>query len=254
MQLWRAAEAADKDKVEMASTLITFEDRPSDSPVVERVWRSRSDRAGIFLSMASCHCVMVVTRHDGKTFLTVRGPETRATIADCPAEGEWIGIYFKLGTFMPLLPARVLRDRNDVRLPAASDRSFWLNGSAWEYPSFENAETFVARLLKQQLIATDPHVQDALRGSTRGLSLRTQQRRFVRATGMAYATIRQIERARDATNRLRNGARIADVAYDTGYFDQAHLTRSLQRFIGQTPAQIAGGQEQLSLLYNTDAG
>src|SRR6185369_3318687 len=111
--------------------------------------RSHSDRAGTFLSMASCHCVMVVTRHEGKTFLTVRGPETRATTADCPAEGEWIGIYFKLGTFMPLLPAQVLRDRNDVHLPAASHRSFWLNGSAWEYPSFDNAETYVARLSKQ---------------------------------------------------------------------------------------------------------
>jgi len=239
----------------MASALIMFEDRPSDSPVVERVWRSHSDRAGTFLSMASCHCMMVVTRHEGKTFLTVRGPETRASSADCPAEGEWIGIYFKLGTFLPLLAAGVLRDRNDVRLPAASDRSFWLDGSTWEYPSFDNAETFVARLLKQGVIATDPHVQDALCGQPRRLSRRTQQRHFLRATGMTYATIRQIERARHATHLLRNsGALIADVALDAGYFDQAHLTRSLKHFIGQTPAQIAGGREQLSLLYNTKDG
>src|SRR5262249_44239587 len=136
----------------MANALITFEDRPSDSPVVERVWRSHSDRAGTFFSMASCHCMMVVTRHEGKTSLTVRGPETRSSTADCPAEGEWVGIYFKLGTFVPLLPAGVLRDRNDVRLPASSERSFWLDGAAWEYPSFDNAETFVARLLKHELL------------------------------------------------------------------------------------------------------
>jgi AraC-like DNA-binding protein len=42
------------------------------------------------------------------------------------------------------------------------------------------------------------------------------------------------------------------VAQDAGYFDQAHLTRSLRRFIGQTPMQIVRNQEQLSLLYNTD--
>ena len=42
----------------------------------------------------------------------------------------------------------------------------------------------------------------------------------------------------------------ADVAYEAGYYDQAHLTRSLQRFIGQTPAGIARGEQQLSLLYN----
>ncbi len=232
---------------------ITFEDRPSDSPVIERVWRSHSERAGSFQSMAACNWVMVVTRLAGRTYLTVRGPETKATPADCPAAGEWIGVHFKLGTFMPLLPTGVLRDRNDVTLPEASGRSFYLNGSAWEYPSFENAETFVKRLVKHGLIATDPYVDDVLRGQPRRLSQRTEQRHFLRATGVTYGTIRQIERARHATNLLRHGAPIAEVAVDAGYFDQAHLTRSLKHFIGQTPAPVVRGEGQLSLLYNTAA-
>lgn len=232
--------------------LITFEDRPSDSPVVERVWRSQSDRAGTFLSMATCHWVMVVTRLGGRTFLTVRGPETRATSAECPADGEWIGVHFKLGTYMPLLPTGILRDRNDVTLPTASGRSFLLDGSAWEYPSFENAETFVRRLVQRKLVAIDPHAQDIVRGERPPRSRRTDQRRVLRATGMTHATIRQIQRARRATILLQRGAPIADVAYDAGYYDQAHLTRSLRRFVGQTPAEIASGREQLSLLYNTD--
>lgn len=232
--------------------LITFEDRPSDSPVVERVWRSRSERAGTFLSMAACNWTMVVTRLAGKAHLTVRGPETRATSAECPADGEWIGIHFALGTSLALLPPAALRDRNDVTLPAASPCSFLLDGAAWEYPSWENAETFVQRLVKGGLVATDPHVQDVLRGATQPGSRRTDQRRVLRATGMTHATIRQIQRARRATMRLRGGASIADVTYDAGYYDQAHLTRSLQRFVGQTPAAIAAGREQLSLLYKTD--
>lgn len=69
---------------------------------------------------------------------------------------------------------------------------------------------------------------------------------------MTAAAIRQIERARHATQLLRQGASIAAVAQDAGYFDQAHLTRSLRRFVGQTPAQVVRGQEQLSLLYNTE--
>ena len=67
---------------------IHFEDRPSDSTVVDRVWRSRSERAGAFHSMATCVWVMVVTRHEGRTFLTVRGPETRATIAELSCGGR----------------------------------------------------------------------------------------------------------------------------------------------------------------------
>src|SRR5262245_36584501 len=113
------------------NTFISFEDRGSDVSVVERVWRSHSDRAGTFHSMAACNWGIVVSRVAGKTIVTVRGPETRATSADCPADGEWIGIQFKLGTFMPSLPTGTLRDRNDETLPAASSRSFWLNGSAW---------------------------------------------------------------------------------------------------------------------------
>ena len=230
---------------------IHFEDRPSDSTVVDRVWRSRSERAGAFHSMATCVWVMVVTRHEGRIFLTVRGPETRATIASCPAEGEWVGIEFRLGTFMPVLPAGDLRDRNGVTLPG-SQRSFRLNGSAWEYPSFENAESFVGRLVKQGLIASDPCVQAALRRRPEPVSQRTEQRHFLRAVGVTHATVRQIERARYATRLLREGAAISRVVDDAGYFDQAHLTRSVRRFIGQTPAQIAGRTEQLSFLYKTE--
>lgn len=93
---------------------LTFDDRPSDSPFVERVWRCHSERTGTFLSIAASHWEMVLTRHNGKTTLTVRGPETKAATLDCPAEGEWLGIRFKLGTFMPHLPARNLLDRRDV--------------------------------------------------------------------------------------------------------------------------------------------
>src|SRR5215216_5766315 len=56
-----------------------IDDRPSDSPFVERVWRAHSERAGTFLSVASSHCEMVVTRHRGRIKVTLRGPETRAT-------------------------------------------------------------------------------------------------------------------------------------------------------------------------------
>jgi len=231
--------------------LIRFEDRPSDSPLVERVWRSHSQAAGTFQSMASCHWMMVVTRHRGKTFFTIRGPETKATVADCPAGGDWVGVHFKLGTFMPLLRTAGLRDRNDLTLPQAGGRSFWLYGSAWEYPSFENIDTFVHRLVKRGLIAKDPGVEAALEGRPQPRSRRTEQRHILQVTGMTQASIRQIARAREATRLLTSGAPLLRVTHDLGYFDQAHMTRSLKRFIGQTPAQIARGEQQLSLLYNS---
>jgi AraC-like DNA-binding protein len=230
---------------------IIFDDRPSDSPFVERVWRCHSERAGTFVSVAASHLEMVVTRHRGTTLLTLRGPETRATQADCPADGEWLAIRFKLGTFMPQHPAGTLIDRRDENLPRASSRTFWLDGSRWEYPDFENAEAFVARLVRNGVIACDDAVEAALQGERQALSRRSAQRHFLQATGITHSTFRQIERARHATNLLKQGVSILDTVHEAGYFDQAHLTRSLRHLIGQTPARISREDEQLSFLYKT---
>jgi hypothetical protein len=230
---------------------LIFDDRPSDSPLVERIWRSHSDRAGAFVSVAESRFEMVVTRHRGKMFLTLRGPETHATTADCPAEGEWLGIRFRLGTFMPQLLPGVLRDRRDVTLPGAASRSFWLTGSAWEYPDFDNADTFVTRLAQKGIIARDSAVDAVLHRQPRASSLRSAQRHFLRATGLSHSGVRQIERARYATHLLKDGVSILDAVHLAGYFDQAHLTRSLKHRIGQTPAEIIRGQQQLSFLYKT---
>jgi AraC-like DNA-binding protein len=234
------------------SEFIHFEYRASDHPFVEKVWRCRSDRANSFLSVAANNFEMVVTKLARRSFLTLRGPETAATTIDCPAEGEWIAIRFKAGIFMPRFLPGSLRDHRDVTLPAATGRSFWLSGSALEYPNFENAEIFVKRLATSGIISRDPIVDDTLQRRPRALSLRSGQRHFLRSTGVSYTTFRQVERARYATNLLREGVSILDVVSSAGYFDQAHLTRSLRHFIGETPARIVLRQKQLSFLYKTN--
>lgn len=230
--------------------IFSFDERPSDSPFVERVWRAQSERDGHFLSVAASHWEIVVSKFQDQTTLTVRGPETKVTPHECPVGGEWLGIRFKLGTVMPHLPARHLVD-GDVNLPGATSQSFWLQGSAWQFPDFENADTFVEWLVRDGLLVREPVVEAALQNHTKNFSTRTIQRYFLRATGLTYSTIRQIERARYATTRLQQGIPIADVVAEAGYHDQPHLNRSLQQFIGQTPTQIMNMDKQLSFLYKT---
>src|ERR671910_2294507 len=182
---------------------------------------------------------MVITTLDGKTMITTRGPETKASEADFPADAEFFGIIFKLGTFMPHLPVKTLLDRQDATLPEASSSSFWLHGSAWELPTFENADVFVGRLIRQGILVRDPVVEAATQGHALDMSIRSLQYRFLQATGLSYKTIQQIERARSAVSLLERGTAISDAAFELGYFDQAHLSNSLKRFIGRTPAQIA---------------
>lgn len=233
--------------------IIFDEERLSDSPFVERIWRCHSEGASPFLSIAESRCELVVTRLQGKSTLTVRGPETRATsFGDCPAEGEWLGIRLKPGAFLSHLPARTLVDAA-VTLPEATSTSFWLGGSAWHFPDYDNADTFVDRLVREGLLVRESVVGAALQGHLKDFSLRSLQRRFLQTAGVTQNTVRQIERARAATLLLQQGVSILDTIEEAGYFDQPHLTRSLKYFIGQTPAQILqkSRPEQLSFLYKT---
>ncbi len=210
-----------------------------DSPFIETIWYTQSEPGGDFISAAESRSEIVVSRYEGQTTVTVRGPETKATLASSPVEGEFLGIVFRLGTFMPSLLPKNLMDRNDVLLPIISHKSFWLDESVWEIPNFNNADVFVARLVREKLLVHDPIVATVLQGGSPAVSPRTLQYHFVRATGLSYKMIQQIDRAKQALALLQQGISIADTAYQTGYFDQAHLTNALKRFLGQTPAEIA---------------
>ncbi len=233
--------------------IIFDEERPSDSPFVERIWCSHSEGTAPFLSIAVSRCELVVTKLHGKITMTVRGPETRATpLGDSPSDGEWFGILLKLGTFLPHLPTRSLLDTG-VTLPEATDNTFWLSGSAWEFPTSDNAEIFVRRLVRAGLLVRDPVIEAALQGQIKDLTPRSVQYHFLQATGITQNMARQIERARSATLLLQQGVSISETILEAGYYDQPHLTRSLQRFIGQTPAELLhhSRPEQLSFLYKT---
>jgi len=125
-----------------------------------------------------------------------------------------------------------------ITLPEAADHSFWLGSSAWRFPNYENADTFVNRLVREDLLMCDPVVNAINQGKSPTMSLRTVQYRVLRSTGLSQRTIRQIERARYAATLLKQGVSILDTVYMGGYSDQPHLTRSLKHFIGHTPAEI----------------
>ena len=229
------------------------DERPSDSPFIEMIWRHHSKGAHAFLSMAGVHSGLVITKYRDKTTLTIRGPETRATPAYDHTDAECIGILFRPGVFMQNMPPTTLIDRRDLHLPGASSQSFWLHGSAWQFPDFENADTFVERLIRQELLVRSSIVNAVVQGEVVDTTPRTVQRHFLQTTGLTQGLIRQIERARQATRLLKQGRSILDTVYEAGYFDQPHLTRSLKHFIGLTPTQILDANRvmRLSLLYKT---
>lgn len=216
---------------------ILYEQRSSESPYVESITHGRTADDGSAVRPAESRWHMVVTRQDGNARMLVVGPWTTSGVASWTEGAEIIWVRFGLGTFMPYLPAMTFLDTETV-LPGAADRSFWLGGSAWQFPDQENVDTFVERLVRDGVLVRDPIVNAALEGRPQGLSPRTLRHRFLRATGLSQSRIRGIERAGRAAALLRRGASIPDAVHEEGYFDQPHLTRSLKRWVGHTPAQI----------------
>ena len=233
--------------------LIQFDDRESDSPYIERVWRSRSRHGGSFLSMAESNIELVVTRLPGFQAVILRGPVSQGSLVECPPNGEWLAIRFRLGTYLPGIPTGSLIDHQSVQLPILPDGRFWFSDSAWEIPRYDNAEDLVARLARAGVIACSHATDAAIEGDIGWISRRSVQRHFRKVTGMTFSNYQQILRARHAAALLANGASILDAAFDAGYFDQAHLTRSVKQLIGMTPARIARDRPQLSFSYKASA-
>jgi hypothetical protein len=231
--------------------IVDLDGRPSDSPFVESIYWARSEGGGSFTSIAASQWEMVMTKQKGKVTLSLRGPETKASSAAIPEDAEFLGITFKHGLFMPSLPVYELVDR-EIHLTATGKNSFELFGDTWEFPTSENAEVFINRLLRKDMLAHDQLVDDVMRGKSLDMSLRSIQRRFLHVTGLTYKTIQQIERARQALSLLQNGEPILDTAYLLGYFDQPHLTRSLKLYAGKTPAQIVQTNAQNDVVFLQD--
>ncbi len=217
---------------------IVYEERASDSPYVETVTHGWTLREGETVRPAESHWHMVFVKHHGSTQALVVGSLTTAGIASWGADAEILWIKFKLGTFIPHLPVRDFLNV-ETPLPAAASRTFWLKGSAWQLPSYDNVETFIDRLVRDDALMRDPVVSAALKDQPlQALSSRTLRHRFLHATGVSHNHIRQVERAQQAAALLVQGVSILDVVDQLGYFDQPHLTKALKRFTGYTPAQM----------------
>jgi Helix-turn-helix domain len=223
--------------VKRAVQLFVFEDGPPSRPLVERTWRTRSVPEQAFISVAAPHWEIVVTRRAGGAEVTLRGPETRATHVAIPQDAEFFGIEFALGTFLSGVSMGRLVDQA-VSLPVTGP-TFRLAGSTWEIPGPAGAAAFVDRLADAGVVTHDPVVPAVLGGESTGLSRRSVERRVARATGLTQGLVRQIRRADRAVGLLAEARPPAEAAGEAGYADQAHMARSLRRFVGQRPAEVA---------------
>ncbi len=216
-----------------------FEGRESDSPYIHMIWRGYTPPNYAATCPADSRWNLLLIKQHDEVKVTVEGPLTKALSKFRLDESEFLVIKFRLGAFFPYLPVTNLAN-TDALLPEGASKSFWLDGSTWQFPDFENVETFVERLVREDVLVLDPVVNSVLQNETPDVSDRTVRRRFLYTTGLTPKALQQIERAQQAATLLEQGGSILDTVYAAGYADQSHLTRSLKRYYGQTPAQIVG--------------
>lgn len=216
---------------------LLLEERPTDSPLVATLAQGQTVKDGSTIRPAESHWHLVLVTYRGQSKAIITGPQTAPGVASWKEDAEILWIKFKPGTFIPHLPFKTLVDK-ETALPGASSRSFWLKGSAWQVPDIEHVDVFLDRLEREELLVRDPVVKAVLQNQAPDLSPRTLRHRFLQATGMSKNDFQQIERAQQAELLLRQGTSVPDTVYALGYFDQPHLTRSLKRWVGHTPARL----------------
>ena len=195
----------------------------------------------------------------------VAGPDTGPAPSSCPPGTVLAGLRLRPGAGGPALglPLSVLLDQRvdavDLRadLPAspAAELAQGLPGSVTP----DVAMSGLVRIARCMLGAgpPDPLVVETARrlGSPRarvetvaedlGVSERQLRRRCHAAVGYGPATLRRVLRFRrfvssiDATGTAGEPADLARLAAETGYADQAHLTRDCAQLAGLPPARLA---------------
>ncbi len=214
-----------------------YEDRLSGSPFVESIWHTIAEESGRYFAVADASWDFLIITAGGETHIHVAGAATAVAPITYEPGTEYIGIRMRVGAYMPQWPASDLVDSMHPLQRAGRD-TFWLQDEALPLPEFDTVEPFIERLVRKGLVAQDPVIAAYLEGEAPG-SLRSLQRRFLRATGMSPTYHQVIERARKAQDMLLKGQSILDTVFELGYTDQPHLTKSLKRLLGQTPGQLA---------------
>lgn len=93
------------------------------------------------------------------------------------------------------------------------------------------------------ILATSPGLTARGLADKLGISIRTLDRSFLAQTGLRPGEYLRIHRYHAARRAIAAGETgLAQIAIDSGYADQAHMTREFRRFSGLTPRRKRAGE------------
>lgn len=166
------------------------------------------------------------------------GPSTSLVHVPLDPETEVAGIRFKPWVAPTLFNRRGARLRNQVvemnGVPAAFTHAKLEAVASRVLTRFEHPRD--VQLVKEATSlllepgASVPTVAKALHTSERSL-----RRAFIDATALGPKALTRFLRLQRALEGLRAGQALSELTYELGFADQAHLTREVSLFTGETP-------------------
>ncbi|MFG2000172.1 DUF6597 domain-containing transcriptional factor [Spirillospora sp. NPDC048911] len=176
--------------------------------------------------------------------IQVAGPDTGPMLARLDPGDRLIGVRFRPGMAAPILgvPADAVRDarpplrdlwgpeadRLGEALASAGDPAQVLTRAVLRRSTeSEPADPIVQPLLRDLAGRPVSEAADAL-----GLGERQLRRRVLAAFGYGPKTVQRVLRFQKALGLAYAGRPLADVAYATGYSDQAHLAHEVRELAG----------------------
>jgi AraC-like DNA-binding protein len=203
-------------------------------------------------------CVDIVWVND--TAPVVAGPATRACIASLPPRSLLVGVRCRPGLAASLLgvPAIELLNQEIPLRDVCARLAAPLSSPVAEQQSVTGKLAGIEAALTTHLAATGPadtlvtaciawfaqHPRGRVHQLSRmmDLSSRQLQRRFSTAVGYGPKTFQRILRLQRVLALARKtqvfNGKLSLLALETGYADQAHMTREIQRLAGQQPTAL----------------
>lgn len=215
---------------------LIWQERQSNSPLVESVWSSHAPVVTSRMAIADpCISLMFVINSDGAG-VVLMGPKTRPCSVSLPAGYSSLSIRLKPGVFLEGLPTQELTDRSLI-LPVDAKAQFLLNGVRLQFPDFNNAELLIEQLSDRGHLGYEPP-NDVGAWKAGNESSRTYARKLRRITGLSPYQFHQLQRMHKALGLLKRGMTAVEVASELAFVDQSHLTHASKRFFGHTPGQL----------------
>jgi AraC-like DNA-binding protein len=228
---------------------------PELAPLVECLWRQTAGEDRVQRVVPDGCVDLVWLAAGGEVRAQVAGPDTGAHFETMPAGTSVAGVRFRPGAAAAVLglPLHELRDERaplpEVWGPTAGEVTEQVLTA--ERPEVAAARAVVDRLghlphvpgLPGGWPPEGPGLGEALAGRAGpgtirqmardlGLSERQLHRRCLVAFGYGPKTVQRVLRFQAALREARAGRRLADVAADAGYADQAHMSREVRDLAG----------------------